>query len=177
MSTREAFAVASAFILLAPASLAEERSYVDEVPKIIELSDPNREAQAWAMCAAAYELTAEIVRPSAPARANQLSELANGAELAVVISMVAPEINDDLTQEKFATVWRFSVKTGGEIPKTMKTALLADYEADQSARNSKFLGDLAKTVGVCMSNLEGQQQYIDVWRSLAKSGLLQMPEE
>lgn len=158
-------------------AVAEGKSYVGESEKIIDISDPHREAQAWATCAAAYDIMAEVIEESAPARSKQLSDLANGAELAVIISMVASEINKDMTPEKFENVWNFSKLSGGEIPKTMRTTLLADLESDSSDGKSKFLNDLGKTVSVCAGNLDGQQAYIDMWRDLMKSGLLKVQDK
>jgi len=157
--------------------MAEGKSYVDEVVKIIDIQDPHREAEAWGICAAAYDLMSEIMQESAPARAKQLGDLANGAELAVIISMIASEIDDKMTPEKFDNVWNFSKLSGGEIPKTMRTRLLADLESDSSKDKSVFLSNLGKTVAVCAGNLESQQKYIDLWRDLAKSGLLKIPNE
>ena len=154
--------------------LAEGKSYVDGSVKIIDTKNSHREAQSWSMCAAAYDLMAEIVQESAPARAKQLGDLANGAELAAIISMVAKEINEDMTPEKFESVWNFSKLSGGEMPKTMRTTLLADLEADISEGKSVFLDSLGKTVVVCAGNLKDQQTYIDIWRDLAKSGLLKI---
>lgn len=157
--------------------IAEGKSYVDDSIKIIDTADIHREAQAWGICAAAYDLIAEILQESAPARAKLLSDLANGAELAVIISMVTREIDDEMTPEQFNNVWNFSKISGGEIPKTMLNVLLADLEADNSEGKSTFLADLGKTVVVCASNSEGQQAYIDMWRDLAKSGLFQISNE
>jgi hypothetical protein len=157
--------------------IAEGKSYLDNSIKIIDTADIHREAQAWGICAAAYDLMAEILQESAPARAKLLSDLANGAELAVIISMVTREIDDEMTPEQFDNVWNFSKISGGEIPKTMLNVLLADLEADNSEGKNTFLADLGETVAVCASNLEGQQTYIDMWRDLAKSGLFQIQNE
>lgn len=160
-----------------PESIAEGKSYVSDTVKILDIEDPHREAQAWAICAASYDLLAEILQESSPARAKQLGDLANGAELAVIISIVMSELDADTTPEAFDSIWNFSKLSGGEIPKTMRTTLLADLESDTSSGKSKFLDDLGKTVAVCANNLDGQQKYIDLWRDLAKSGLLKFPSK
>jgi len=153
------------------------KSYVDATKGFLEIKDPNRQAEAWAMCAASYDVMAEILTSTAPARSKQLADLANGAELAVMISMVANKLDKDLTPEKFNNLWGFSKISGAELPKTRRNVLLADFESDNSEGSVVFVADLSKTVEVCASNLEDQQTYIDIWRELATSGLLQMPSE
>lgn len=167
--------------LVLPIQLVAEKyngkSYVDGTKGFIEIKDSNRQAEAWAMCAAAYDVMAEILLSSTPARSKQLTDLANGAELAVIISMVANKLDKDMSPEKFNNLWSFAKISGAELPKTRRTILLADFESDESEGSVVFVADLSKTVEVCISNLEAQQTYIDIWRELATSGLLQMPTE
>jgi len=59
----------------------------------------------------------------------------------------------------------------------MMNTLLADLEADSSEGNEAFLSDLGKTIEVCALNTEGQQTYIDLYRDLARSGLLTIPDQ
>lgn len=167
-------------LILQNSANAEEyvaKSYVDDSRGFLYIEDPNRQAEAWAMCAASYDLMAEILAKSHPARSQQLAELANGAELAVILSMVVSEINEKTTPEKFDAVWNFSKIFGGELPKTRRTVLLADLESAKSAGAAVFISDISKTLEVCMANLSAQQTYIDIWRKLATSGLLQLPSE
>jgi len=152
--------------------LASGKSYVAGAPKIADIEDSDREAEAWAMCAASYDLMAWMLDETNPAKAKQLTERANGAELAVTISMVTSELDEDTTPEKFKRLWEFSKLIGNALPTTMNTSLLADLESDDSEGKDVFIESLSKTVAVCIDNLAGQQMYIDIWRSLAKSGML-----
>ena len=147
----------------------EDISYVDASTPIAEIKDIHRQAEAWAMCAAAYDATSEVLSESQPGRAKQFSELANGAELAVLISIVWDGLKPDLTPEAFDALWTAAKVAGSELPKTRRTFLLAEAET--------FFAKLGETVKVCASNLESQQKYIDTWRELAKSGLLQLPSD
>lgn len=155
-------------------------SYVDDSKPFIAIQDVNRQAEAWAMCAATYDLTAELFAKDRPARAQQFSELANGAELAVAMSIVNDGIVKDISPDKFDALWEAAKISHTELPKTRRTMLLAELES--SSENSKigtsiFLSNLSATLEVCVKNLEAQQMYIDTWRELSKSGLLKLPEE
>lgn len=152
----------------------EGKSYIDGSISFLEIKDSHRQAEAWAMCSASYDLMAELLEESSPARSRQLSDLANGADLAVIISMVANKINDQMTPEKFDSVWTFSKLSGTELPKTRRTMLLAELESDTSEGSLNFIANLLKTVEVCAGNLKGQQTYIDLWREIAQSGLLKL---
>jgi len=169
------------FLLALPIQLVADnysgKSYVDATKSFLDIKDPHRQAEAWAMCAASYDVMAEILTSTAPARAKQLADLANGAELAVIISMIANKLDKDMSPEKFNSLWSFSKISGAELPKTRRTILLAKFESDKSEGAVVFVADVSKTVEVCAANLEAQQTYIDIWRELATSGLLQMPAE
>lgn len=153
------------------------KPYVDSSKPFITIEDPNRQAEAWAMCAAAYDFTASIISKSAPARAKQLGDLANGAEAAVTMTIVADGLDDETTPEKFNALWSMGKLLGKELPESRKTTLAAELEAHSGERVSIFLANLTATVHTCMQNLEGQQAYIDMWRTLATSGMLKAPSE
>lgn len=174
---RRVIFLAALLLFIPSVLLAEARSYVTDSIKIIDIEDVHRESQAWGICAAAYDLLAEIIQESMPARARQLADLANGAELAVTMSMVVDGFDSDITPERFSRLWSFSKLSGAEIPKAMMNTLLADLEEDSSEGNEEFLSDLGKTVEVCILNTEGQQTYIDIYRDFAKSGLLAAPDQ
>lgn len=171
-----------AIILIANASvsvIAEEigASYVDD-KLFIEIKDVNRQAEAWAMCAATYEFMGEILSEAQPARSRQLKDLANGAEVAVTMSMVAGGLDAEITQERFDSLWTMAKLAGSELPQTRRTMLTAEAESSSSKEEAKvFFANLSATMNVCVKNLEGQQMYIDTWRELAKSGLLKLPSE
>ena len=62
-------------------------SYVDVTKSFLEIKDINRQAEVWAMCAATYDTMAEFLSEAQPARSKQLKQLANGADVAVIMSM------------------------------------------------------------------------------------------
>jgi len=170
----------SFFATTAVDAIAEEngKSYVDGGKSFIEIKDVNRQAEAWAMCAAAYDFMAEILSEAQPARSRQLKDLANGAEVAVTMSMVSDGLDPQITQEHFNSLWSMAKLAGTELPRTRRTMLAAEAESSTDKEGSKiFLANLSATISVCFKNLEGQQMYIDTWRGLAKSGLLKLPNE
>lgn len=150
--------------------------YLDVSNSFLEIKDVNRQAEAWAMCAATYDYMAGILSDTQPARSKQLSELANGAEVAVTMAIVSDGLDSEISQDRFNALWSMAKLSGTELPKTRFTMLAAEAEAD-TGNNAVFLKNLTATLEVCIRNLEGQQMYIDTWRELAKSGLLQIPIE
>ena len=151
--------------------------YVDGSKSFLEIKDVNRQAEAWAMCAATYDVMAEILSKSQPARSQQLKELANGAEVTVTMAIVSDGLTPDISQERFNALWSMAKLAGTELPSTRRTMLAADAELSSGKEAEEFLGNLSATMEICFKNLEGQQMYIDLWRELAKSGLLQLPKE
>jgi len=153
----------------------ETQSYVDGSKAFIAIKDINRQAEAWATCAAAYDIMAEIFE-SQPTQSQQMKELGNGAETAVTMSLVLDDIKKDITPEKFNALWSFAKVAGQEIPKTRRTTMLAEAESLGKKGANAFVAKVFATVKICVGNLESQQAYIDSWRELAKSGLLKLPE-
>lgn len=151
------------------------KSYIDGSKSFLEIKDTNRQAEAWAMCAATYDVTAEILAKSNPARARQIKDLGNGAEMAVAMSQIINDLSENITPEKFNAVWLMAKLSMTELPKTRTTMLLA--EAESNPDKTIFMSNLNATLEVCIKNLEAQQMYIDTWRELAKSGLLQFNKE
>lgn len=152
--------------------------FVDDSKSFLEIKDINRQAEAWAMCAATYDAMAELLSEEQPARSQQISELANGAEMAVIMSMVTDGIDTDITPERFNSLWKMAQVVGTELPKTRRTMLLAEMESSKTKEQAGiFLSNLSATFEVCVKNLSGQQMYIDSWRELGISGLLTLPNE
>ena len=76
-----------AILLLACSGSAFAEAYVGGSKPFIAIKDANREADAWAICAASFDVTAEVLAGlSQPAQSKQLQELASAH----------PEINKDL---------------------------------------------------------------------------------
>jgi len=151
------------------------KPYIDGSKPFLSIKDTNRQAEAWAMCAATYDVTAEMISDSKPARARQIKDLANGAEIAIAMSQVINDLSEDIKTERFNAVWRIAKLSMTELPKTRVTMLLA--EAESSDDKVEFMNNLNATIDVCVKNLEAQQFYIDSWRELVKSGLLQFSKE
>ncbi len=55
--------------------------------------------------------------------------------------------------------------------------ILADGEALGDSNFEKFASKIGASVKVCVANMEAQQAYIDLYRQMAKSGLLTLPEK
>jgi hypothetical protein len=154
-----------------------ETSYITGSKQFLSIKDVNRQAESWGTCSAAYDVMAMVLGESSPAQAKQYTDLGNGASLAVVMSHVADGLSSDMDPERFDSLWNYSKTLADSIPETKTTMILADAETLGDSGAEKFISKLAETVKICMENLEGQQAYIDTWRELAKSGLLEMPNK
>jgi hypothetical protein len=161
--------------------VSEPEPYVSGNVPFVSITDVNQEAKAWAICSASYELVSEITRDmlNQPAMAEHLMNLSRGASLAVGISQVADMFGQEglPSTERFNSTWAFSKHTMEEIPKAQMAWILADAELLGEEGFDIFVQKLGATVQVCQSNLKEQQMYIDLWREIAKSGLLEIPSE
>ena len=167
-----------AFLFLSCGVLAEEiDGYVDGSTQFVLIEDVNRQAEAWATCAATYEIMATIFETSNPSQAQQYHDMSNGAALSVAMTHVLDGFEEDITPERFNSLWNYSKVLIQSLPETQTNMILADAERYSDEDVSSFYSKLGATAEVCVSNLDGQQEYIDLWRDLAKSGLLIIPNE
>lgn len=176
-----------AIFVFAPTAYAQDFSskYLNDEP-IMLIQDKHERARAWATCAAVYDTAAMFSEKeqNKAAEAKKFSEMANGAELAVgmtfVLDMIenANENNTELLTQKFNATWTYAKTAMTEIPATIKTNINVNLE---SALNGGVgldseLTDLYGAVGICLKNVKAQQEHINLWRELATSGLLTLPE-
>ena len=76
-----------------------------------------------------------------------------------------PEIS---LKEGLSSLWKYGQLQVESLPDIQETAILALLEraVDEKGKDDWY-GKLAKTLGICNSNGEGQQMYVDAWRELA----------
>ena len=157
----------------------EGQSVIEGGEPFLLIKDPNRQAEAWATCHAAYEILATILESKSPAQSAQFHQFANGAKLAVLMSFVGDAI-EDVDEDDETTIARFNAsfaygKVAMEsLPETKATSLMAMLETGGARGQEQWMADIGATVEHCVENLDGQQIQIDVWRSLATSGLLKL---
>ena len=159
--------------MLAFAELAFADAYVDTGTPFLEIEDANRQAETWAVCAASYDMMSTIMREGAPARAQQLSDLGNGAKLSAGMTLVTRDLDPDISIEKFKLLWADAQVAMTEWPQEKLNAILADAQRMGDEGAEAFGRKINATVVACINNLEAQQMYIASWQELVKSGLLQ----
>ena len=167
--------VASSLLIFSTAGASETSPYVDGSKPFITIKDVNRQGGAWAMCSASYDLMAKVFE-SKPATSHRMQEWANGAQVAVAMTLVTGADLGEMTPERFNATWAYSKVAMEEWPKTARTSILFDAEMLGAEGADEFLDNLTGTVKICISNLETQQVYIDTFREFAKSGLFTLPE-
>lgn len=160
-------------LMLAFAELAFADAYVDTGKPFLEIKDVNRQAETWAVCAASYDIMSTIMQEGAPARAQQLSDLGNGAKLSAGMTLVTRDLDPDISLEKFKLLWADAQVAMTEWPQEKLYAMLADAERMGDEGAEAFGRKINATVVACINNLEAQRMYIASWQELIKSGLLQ----
>jgi len=162
------------------------KPYVNGEDPFVAIEDLNRQAETWAVCAAAYSLAAELLdgQEGGSARSEELNNMGNGAKLAIPMTLLGAltenrSSDDPALAKKFSSIWSYGKVAMKEWPEVQRTAILADLERAQDDEDavSQWLANLMSTVAVCMKNAESQQMYIDLWRSLATSGIFEPPTD
>lgn len=90
--------VASILFFNSVAIASESSTYVDGSKLFAAIKDVNRQGEAWAMCAASYDLMAEMYK-SQPATSQRMKEWANGAELSIAMTLVMGADTGEMTPE------------------------------------------------------------------------------
>ena len=155
---------------------AETPAYVDGSKPFIEIKDIKRQAETWAVCAASYDIMATIMEARDPARSRQLGDLANGAKVAVGMTLVINDLDPEISPEKFEALWTESNVAMAAWPQAQLTSILAEAEAAGAEGAEEFGKKINATVVTCINNLKGQRWYVDTWKELVDSGLLKLPE-
>jgi len=154
---------------------ASADAYVDSGKPFLEIKDVDRQAETWAVCAASYDVMSTIMEAESPARAQQLSDLGNGAKLAAGMSLIVNELDPDISTERFKVLWANAQDAMTEWPQTQLNAILADAKELGTDRSEEFGKRINATVVTCINNLKAQRMYIDAWQELINSGLLKAP--
>ena len=153
---------------------SEGESYLNTDKPFLTIEDINRQSEAWGTCSATYRLTSMLFADSQPAQAEEYKNYSNGAKIAVIMANVGDALDEGTSPARFSSIWAFSKALGDSIPESQFTRIMADAESLRGSGLGGFETKLLKTMQVCLDNLEGQQNYIDLWRELAKSGLLEI---
>jgi hypothetical protein len=167
--------IALSILLLTPTGYADT-TYLNEnlSANFVDIKDVNRQSEAWGVCAAIFKITASFF-PEGDAQKTQLLDFSRGAEVAVIMSHVSDGLAEDTSSEGFDSLWNFSKQLGISIPEARLTAILADEQRLGEKGQDQYINKLSTTMKVCSDNLKGQQMYIDIYRELAKKGLLATP--
>lgn len=145
------------------------KSLINSSQPFLLIDDVNRQAEAWATCVAVWQIMSELFNES-KAQADEYSNLANGAKMAIVMTFVSSVISEDKSNpKKFSSTWTLAKTLMDSMPEVKLTSIMADLEARGMDAWSE---DFKPTLAQCTNNLETQQMYVDSWRSLAVSGLL-----
>lgn len=169
--------IMSALLLSNSAACDETAAYLDSAKSFVLIENINRQADAWGMCASTYRILSSLYEESMPARAKKLSELGNGAAMSVVMTHLSDVILGNGSPENFSAAFDYSKILYDSIPEAMTTHILADKESLEAAGSDIFIDKLAATFNICTGNLKDQEMYVDLWRELAKSGLVTFSDE
>lgn len=140
--------------------------------------DKHAEAKAWAKCVVTYRFFSEVFSESKPAVSKQYSNMANGANLAIVMSVVSRSMQENQDNFNFPSVWNTAKTTAESEVELQTNALQVIFETDTREDSMLKLGvELGETnLETCSANATLQQMYVDLWRDLSASGLLSQPD-
>ena len=150
----------------------EGKSYIPLEQPLPLIGDINREAVAWATCAAAYRIKSKIVESSA--EPNEYKNTANGAELAVFMTFLKPLVLEDSPDPlQFRTRMEYAKTLMKSMPNAQLAEIMADYEKQEI---NDWVANLKATLSHCSDNLEYQQAYIETYRNIMMRGLMKYRE-
>jgi hypothetical protein len=150
---------------------------------------PVQEAQAWALCTAAYEQAAFIFREMGESSGNidQVEGLGRGARLSVMMSLamsgdLAGGPTDTLDEaaagkiaEDFGRRLDYGKMAMQDWPMTWAARMRADLEdAATEEETMGYIRRVLATMQVCMLNNEMQSQYVNTFREMHLEGLLRV---
>lgn len=166
-----------ASILPIPALAAGSASYLDSQARFADISNPEQQAEAWAVCAAAYDVMSTIMRETSPDRARQLHNLANGAQVSIGMTLVSASIDASTDAERFSELWVAHESAMVDLPQQKLADILEEGEDLGDERAEDFGRKINATVFTCIDNLDTQRDYVESWQKLAEKGLVQPPED
>ena len=147
-------------------SLAATSFLETDTPFII-IEDEHDRAQAWGTCVAAYDLMSMMQAKASPAYSKQMSDRSNGATIALYMDYIMA-MDSDASSSQFSARVKMANVLMESIPETQLTAMLSSGE--QLQHNKTWINLITGTINLCMSNLDTQQDLINVWREMYASG-------
>ena len=152
-------------------------SYIESQTRFSEISNPQQQAETWAVCAAAYDVMSTIMLDSAPERSRQLHNLANGAQVSIGMALVAAQLGAATDTARFGELWAASESAMVDLPQQKLADILEDGEAMGNEGAADFGKKINATVLTCIDNLDTQRDYVESWQRLAEKGLVEPPED
>lgn len=150
----------------------EGRSYISYKQPFPLIDDVNRQAEAWATCAAVYRIMSNL--SDSPAESTQYNNTGNGAEVAVLMTFMYSVISEDNPEpSKFYSTWEYAKTLMEAMPEAQSATIMADSKYQET---DKWVANLSATLLQCAGNVEFQQAYIDAYRAMLISGLFEFKE-
>jgi hypothetical protein len=166
------------FLALSSIALAEpsQKTFFYGEHYLNNTSEPSRQAESWALCSASYDLSSQLYDEDS-AVGKQLSQMANGAEVAIMMSHILSLDSENTTTESFSSNISYGKTLMSELPLTKRTSILAQFEIASDEEKGALVEQLANTTKVCAENSKLQQSYIDMYRDMVRQGLLVIPKD
>ena len=160
-------AMLASIVCIVPMTSLAATSFLDTDKPFIVIEDEHDRAQAWGTCAAAYDLMSMMQAKASPAYSKQMSDLSNGATLALFMDYIMG-VGSDVSSSQFSARVKMATVLQDGIPETQLSAMLSSGE--QLQHNKTWINLITGTINLCMSNLETQQELINLWREMYASG-------
>lgn len=150
-------------------------TYLPHINDISEITDPNRQAEAWATCAVIYDFYSDLIGSSqTKATAELLKQQRNGAKISILMSQLIA-LKEDSSDDEFKATYKYGQHLMEVLPSQKELQIQSDFEllSGQNKTIEHLTNKILNTYKVCQNSSRLQQTYIDLFRELAKSGLIQ----
>jgi len=148
-------------------------SYIQPIQPFVLMKDINRQADAWAICSATWTIMSMLSSKKSDHVVQNYKNLSNGAKAAVAMTFIKPTLvsAEEFNENKYEATVTYATEAMNFLPEAALTSIMADYDLRGT---DVWFKNVTKTLKVCTENLEEQQAYIDLWRTLATSGLMKL---
>jgi len=155
---------------MAPETLFSYQDFTSDLD--VTSLEPHDQSRVWSTCAVVHDLVAlfdkeGLESPSAQESKNQ----SRGAKLASWMVFVADYLksSEDPSPAEFSAKWQMGKMIMDSNFETTKTSIVADLDGNPE----ETLKKIVPTYQYCLNVLPVQQTYIDLWREMYGSGLVQ----
>lgn len=164
-----------AILALPVPAWAQQIAYIASNTPLLQIENKTQQAEAWAVCAAVYDLMLDSLEQRNPGNAAMAKEMRDSAALAVDMSLLMRDHSTDLSFSEFKQAFAEVREEGKRIRIIKHQLVYKDFSAAATGSTPAYTQKIEATLTLCKENQEGQAFYQDLWqffigKSRQKSG-------